>query len=131
MFVLNGNQEKVIEALRRCGLSPYEGRVMFTLQMTGESTAGDLARKSGVPQSKIYAVVYRMLGKGMVRVSDKNPMTVITLSLETYLDRRQKKMQRQIQRDGRYLGKIIMELKPCFKPYDRYVRIFAPKYNDR
>ena len=28
-------------------------------------------------------------------------------------------------------GMIIGKLKPCFKHYDRYVRIFEPKYNGR
>ncbi|MBI3841574.1 MAG: hypothetical protein HY295_00225 [Thaumarchaeota archaeon] len=131
MFVLNGNQEKVLLALRRCGLSQYEGRVLFTLQMTGESTAWNLSRKSGVPQSKIYGVIYKMLDKRMVGVSDGNPLTVKALPLEKHLDRYQKRVQKQIQKDRRYLGRIIKNLRPCFKPYDRYVRIFAPRYNGR
>jgi sugar-specific transcriptional regulator TrmB len=131
MFVLNGNQEKVIRSIKAFGFTEHEGRVMFTLQMTGRTTAWNLAEKSGVPQSKIYRVVYGLLDRGVVSVSKGSPITVRAVPLDRYLDRYQKRTLRQIRRDSKYLSRIIRELKPCFKPYDRYVRIFAPKYNGR
>jgi len=131
MFVLNGNQEKVVEALKRCDLTAYEGRALFTLQMTGETTPLNLSRKSGVPQSKIYGLIYRMEDRGLVEITETEPMRVRAILLEKHLDRYQKRMRKQIQRDSMYLGRIIKKLKPCFNPYDRYMKIFVPKYNGR
>ena len=57
MFVLNGNAEQITKLFRSFGLNEYEARVYFALQVCGKTRAGELWKKVGIPQSKVYYVL--------------------------------------------------------------------------
>ncbi len=58
----------VIGNLRKLGLTEYESRVYLTLLKENFSSASLVARKSGVPRTKIYGVLESLRDKGWIKV---------------------------------------------------------------
>ncbi|MBI5025370.1 MAG: TrmB family transcriptional regulator [Nitrospirae bacterium] len=54
--------------LTRLGLSEYEAKAYLALLKESPSTAYEIAKASGVPTSKVYEVVKRLEGRGMIQV---------------------------------------------------------------
>jgi sugar-specific transcriptional regulator TrmB len=67
MFVLNGNAEEITKLFRPFGLTEYEARVYFTLQVCGKTKICRLWIKSGIPQSKIYQLMPELVEKDLSR----------------------------------------------------------------
>lgn len=76
MFVLNGNSEEITKMFRPFGLTEYEARVYFTLQVCGKTRISKLWIKAGVPQSKIYQLMPELVRKGLVEIIPKFPKEV-------------------------------------------------------
>jgi HTH-type transcriptional regulator, sugar sensing transcriptional regulator len=58
--------EDLLANLQKLGFSQYESRAYVSLLQNPEVTAYELARHSGIPPSKIYEVVERLLAKELV-----------------------------------------------------------------
>ena len=58
--------ERVIESLQALGLSLYEARLYLGLLTGGPQNGNELSRTSGVPSSKVYAMLERLAGEGIV-----------------------------------------------------------------
>jgi len=131
MFILNGNAERVIRTLRTCGLTEYESKVYFTLLLTDRSRMLDIAKKSSVPQSKIYSVVDSLNEKGLVDVPEDGLKTAKAREMEQYLSReinaRQKEISKMIDA-GNLIGEIIRSLRPIAIRYKDKYRVFEPKH---
>lgn len=134
MFILNGNAERVVKTLKMCGLTEYESKVYFTLLLTERSKMLDIAKKSSVPQSKIYSVVDSLNDKGLVDVSEEIPKTVRARELEQYLSReinaRQKGISKMIDA-GNLIGEIVRSLRPIAVRYKDKYRVFESKHRRR
>ena len=78
MFVLNGNSEQIMKLFKPFGLSEYEARVHFTLQVCGKTKAGNLWKKAGVPQTKIYYLLEILTMKGLIETTRQHPREVRT-----------------------------------------------------
>jgi sugar-specific transcriptional regulator TrmB len=57
----------VIERLQTLGLSHYEARLYLGLLEHGQQNGNELSRTSGVPSSKVYSTLDRLLTAGVVR----------------------------------------------------------------
>ncbi len=57
---------------RSIGLTSWETQAYKALLQIGESTTGAIVKKSGIPQSKIYAVLQMLQEKGLVNLLVKN-----------------------------------------------------------
>lgn len=66
------NKDEVLDHLGRLGLSDYEGKVYLSLLQIHPATAYEAARDAGVPTSKVYEVLDRLEGRGMVRAQDES-----------------------------------------------------------
>ncbi|MFH0885319.1 MAG: helix-turn-helix domain-containing protein [Candidatus Micrarchaeota archaeon] len=55
-----------LEILRKLGLHDNEISVYLTLLQTGQTTTGPLVKKTGIPSSKIYQILDRLIEKGLV-----------------------------------------------------------------
>ena len=62
------------KSLEKIGLTGYEIKTFTSLLKTGELTASDLSKQSGVPYSKIYEVLGMLEEKGWIG-SDKSRPT--------------------------------------------------------
>lgn len=58
----------MIEILEQIGLSRREATLYSALVETGRTTTGPLVKKTGIPASKIYGVLERLVRKGLVSV---------------------------------------------------------------
>lgn len=132
MFVLNGNAERIVKTLKSCGLNEYESKVYFTLLLTDRSKMGELAKKSSVPQSKVYWVVEGLKDKGLVDVDEKTvPKTAAPRRFEVYLSKAIDAKQREISNlveSGNWVRDTIYGLKPVAVKYRNKYRVFEPKY---
>lgn len=54
------------KASRYLGLSEYEARVYVSLVMEGASEARRLSMRCGVPRTKVYATLKKLMGRGLV-----------------------------------------------------------------
>ena len=66
--------EQSIGELERIGLSPYEARAYLTLLANQPVNGYDLARLSGIPSSKIYETLKRLVSKGVALSSASVPI---------------------------------------------------------
>src|SRR5207248_3091651 len=57
---------RVVESLQELGLSLYEARLYLGLLTRGPQNGNELSRTSGVPSSKVYAMLERLAGDGIV-----------------------------------------------------------------
>ncbi len=58
--------ERVIESLQELGFSLYEARLYLGLLRRGRQNGNELSRTSGVPSSKVYAMLERLADAGIV-----------------------------------------------------------------
>ncbi|MGD1049558.1 MAG: helix-turn-helix domain-containing protein [Solirubrobacteraceae bacterium] len=58
--------ERVIESLQELGFSLYEARLYLGLLRRGRQNGNELSRASGVPSSKVYAMLERLSDAGVV-----------------------------------------------------------------
>ena len=62
----------IIKRLTEIGFSEYEAKAYTALVSANPATAYEIARASGIPTSKIYEVISRLLEKGVVIIADEN-----------------------------------------------------------
>src|ERR1700680_1634323 len=58
--------DRVIESLQELGFSLYEARLYLGLLRRGRQNGNELSRTSGVPSSKVYAMLERLSDAGVV-----------------------------------------------------------------
>jgi sugar-specific transcriptional regulator TrmB len=63
---VSGPDDRVIESLQELGLSLYEARLYLGLLTGGPQNGNELSRTSGVPSSKVYAMLERLATDGIV-----------------------------------------------------------------
>src|SRR5262249_492419 len=56
--------DAIVERLRLVGFSLYEARLYATLLRHGPQNGNELSRNSGVPSSKVYATLEKLVAEG-------------------------------------------------------------------
>ncbi len=67
--------EEVGATLRELGLSGYAAQTFCALVRVPEAAAGDLVRRTGIPDSKIYYALDELAERGLVEVQAGKPKT--------------------------------------------------------
>jgi len=57
----------LISALKKLGLTEYEARVYIAVVELGEVEASEIARRSGVPRTRIYDVLAKLENSGLIQ----------------------------------------------------------------
>jgi sugar-specific transcriptional regulator TrmB len=131
MNIVNGKEREVVELLRGYGLNGYEAKAYFTLLAVGESKAGDVARKAGVPQSKVYDVLDTLREKGFVEQNeDTRPKEYKAFSLKDTTEKVAALRTREIvglRKSMEKLKRVLESVAPIHNQYETY-RLFAPRY---
>ena len=123
MNIVNGKEREVVEMLRGYGLCGYEAKAYFALLAVGESKAGQLARKSSVPQSKIYEVLESLNDKGFVELTeDERPVVYKAISLKDTTEKAiatKNKDIKQLQKNVEKLNHVLEAVAPIHRQYER------------
>ena len=131
MDIVNGKEREIVEILRAYGLNGYEAKAYFTLLAAGESKAGDVARKAGVPQSKVYDILENLRGKGFIEQDeDARPKEYKALPLKDTTERVVALRTRDItglQKSMDRLNRVLEAVAPIHRQRETY-RLFAPRY---
>lgn len=131
MFVLNGQASKGVEILRNYGFGKYESQAYISLLVLGETNVSNLVRKSGVPQSKMYWTLERLLNRGLVATTQAFPKKIVALPFETYLTECIKEKREEIGRllEGKkQFRELLYKLKPVSLMHAENLKVFEPSY---
>ena len=131
MFVLNGNQKKILYMMKKCGLNEYESKTYFTLLISGKSKAWDLYKRSSVPNSKIYPVIEELKRKGLVEIEGWKPKMISPKDFSKYLRNTIKTKQKEIESLEKFckeVSEMVYSLKPIAEKFENKYRVFEPKY---
>ena len=79
--------KKIISLLQSIGFSQYEAQVYLALLQQANVTGYELAKISGVPASKIYAILNRLEAKEMIQTIDSEPKKYIPQPPQDILSR--------------------------------------------
>ncbi len=63
---MSGGVDATVSRLREVGLSLYEARIYVGLLRNGAQNGNELSKTSGVPSSKVYSTLEKMIGEGLV-----------------------------------------------------------------
>ncbi len=107
--------------LLKIGLGQYEAKVYLALIRYGSMSGGALSKKSGVPQSKIYEVLYKLAGKKFVSVLEVRPRLFKAIdpeiaiphflqSKKEELERLEKDIPEKIKKESRVVEEKTEEL---------------------
>ncbi|VVC00239.1 HTH-type sugar sensing transcriptional regulator TrmBL1 [uncultured archaeon] len=97
------------EALRNLGLTDHESRVYLALAELGQSKVGDIIRLSGIPASKIYITLEKLLTKGLIsyvvagkhktfRISDPSALSGMLEKKESEVNALRRELSPLVQR---------------------------------
>lgn len=101
---------KEIIELQEIGLTKGEAKVYVSLSELGSSTVGPIVKKSGVAYSKIYDVLNRLIGKGIVSYIIKNKTKYFQAASPSNLVEYLNKKEREISVQKESLLKIIPDI---------------------
>jgi HTH-type transcriptional regulator, sugar sensing transcriptional regulator len=80
--------EKELSGLLDLGFTEYEGKVYLSLLRENPASAYEIGKASGVPTSKIYEVLKKLAGKGIITViDDGKTKRYVPAEPEEFLDR--------------------------------------------
>ncbi len=89
----------MLEVLEKIGLGKREAAVYSALIELGETTTGPLVKKTGIPASKIYETLDRLVSKGLVSVVMKEKTKHFSATnperLIDYLEEKKKDLEKQ------------------------------------
>ena len=86
------------KSLEKVGLTSYEIKSFVALIKTGESTASDLSKQSGVPYSKIYEVLSILEEKGWIGSDKSRPTKYFAKSPNSALQQQSKESRKILLR---------------------------------
>jgi sugar-specific transcriptional regulator TrmB len=80
--------DAIVEQLRQVGFSLYEARLYAALLRHGPQNGNELSRSSGVPSSKVYATVEKLVAEGSVqRIASPGGTRFVALAPDELVDR--------------------------------------------
>ncbi|MFW5786724.1 MAG: TrmB family transcriptional regulator [Halanaerobiales bacterium] len=90
------NKEEIIDTLSDLGFNKYEAEAYLILLQKGNISAYEISKKSGVPQSKIYETVKKLVERGLAVARGSNPVKYSPLPINEFLDRYKSQVEDKI-----------------------------------
>lgn len=103
-------REEVEDILKNFGFTDYEAKAYYALLLLGHSKAREISKISGVPQSKIYEVLERLLEKNLVEVYTIRPKEFKAVSPAIVLKNFIEEEEKRIRETKEKVGKLISSL---------------------
>lgn len=102
--------KKAISQFTSLGLSEYEARAYLALLKNYPCTAYELAKSSGIPTSKIYEVIKKLLTNGIVNVIvDNNKQRYIPIGLNDFINKQKNKLEVSLKYIEKSLSDFLYE----------------------
>lgn len=98
------------EVLEQIGLSKNEIKVYFALLELDQSSATPIVKKSGIPNSKLYPTIDKLIKKGLVSYIIKNNVKYFQASDPKNLIELLNNKERQIIQEKQEIEKLIPEI---------------------
>lgn len=77
--------KKIIQSLQQLGFTQYEAQVYLALLQQSNVSGYELAKLSGVPASKIYAILNKLIDRHIVLIIDSEPKKYVPIPPEEVL----------------------------------------------
>ncbi|ACL69421.1 TrmB family transcriptional regulator [Halothermothrix orenii] len=90
------SKEEVIKNLVGIGFNQYEAKTYVALLQNPNSTAYELSKNSGVPQSKVYETIKNLVSKGLAVAEGQRPVKYSPLPIEEFLERYKKSVEESV-----------------------------------
>jgi len=74
------SQHKLLQSLRRAGLTAYESEVYLALLSNRELTAEEISKVTSVPITRVYGTVEQLTQKGFARIVESRPKRYLAIS---------------------------------------------------
>lgn len=100
-------KKEIVQAIENLGLSAYEAKAYFALLLESPLTGYKLSKVSGVPRSRIYETIEKLMAKGLVLSQEGDTTLLIPVSLESTLEKKEKESRRNID----FLKEVLPQLK--------------------
>jgi sugar-specific transcriptional regulator TrmB len=79
------NPDQLIERLCRLGFSSYEARAYVALLKNNPATGYEMAKRSGIPPSKIYEIINKLMDRSMISPITGNPVKYLPQNSKLFL----------------------------------------------
>lgn len=100
-------KKDIVQAIENLGLSTYEAKAYFALLSESPLTGYKLSKISGVPRSRIYETIEKLMAKGLVLTQEGDTTLLIPAALESFLEKKEKESRRNID----FLKDVLPQLK--------------------
>ena len=81
------NMKKILQSLQNINFTQYESKAYLSLLQQAQVSGYELAKNSGIPASKIYQVLKKLLTKEVVVALDSNPVKYAPIPPDQILSR--------------------------------------------
>ncbi|NMD42246.1 MAG: TrmB family transcriptional regulator [Firmicutes bacterium] len=83
-------EQEFVQHFEELGLSNYEARTYIYLLQNGQCYGNEISKGTGIPSSKIYETVARLVEKGLAYPIKTSPVHYEALPLKEFLNQKQK-----------------------------------------
>jgi len=90
------SQKEIVQTLEKFGLSSYEAKAYLAILSEYPLTGYKLSKISGVPRSRIYETIEKLMAKGLVLTQEGETSLVKPVSFESFLERKEKENRQNI-----------------------------------
>jgi sugar-specific transcriptional regulator TrmB len=106
--------ESGVEQLQKIGLTEYEAKAYLSLLNDHVTTASKLSEKSGVPRTKIYAVLEALAQKGWVKIYSGVPLLFKAVAPQAVFDKVKSEYSSFLESVQSSLNNEVNEMKEKF-----------------
>jgi sugar-specific transcriptional regulator TrmB len=89
-------KEDIIQSLEKLGLSKYEAKAYLAFLSESPLTGYKVSKISGVPRSRIYETIEKLMAKGLVLSQEGDTTLLRPVSLESFLEKKEKESRKNI-----------------------------------
>lgn len=101
--------ERIVDGLRKLGLTEYEAKTYATLVGLGEATAREAHELSGVPRTRIYDILRELENKGFVEFVQGSPTYYRAVEPDRVMERLRNELVESIDRSTSELKNLNLE----------------------
>lgn len=120
------NKAEVQELLEHIGFTKSETSVYLALLDLGSTTTGPIIKKAAIPQGKVYAILDKLLNKGVVSYTTKRGTKYFQAKEPNTILNWFEKVEQNILDKKQKLIKLLPELQAKYEsqPYEKQVEIY-------